>query len=81
MEGKFLLSSKKADIFYKFMAIVSIITLILSKSTQYKEELGIIGFCLFTILCIGIGINVRKSKWKLISIIVFWCIFGLLVII
>jgi hypothetical protein len=57
--------------------IVATLVLSLNKVGPLQGQLRMLGFSLFTLLCICIGIMVRKSPWRLGGTITYWLIFGL----
>lgn len=65
----------------KIFIVITIFALLiigLRSFTQYDEGLRIVGFSLFTLLCIGMAIINRSSKGKLLLIFLFWIFFGVL---
>ncbi|MBT2736604.1 hypothetical protein [Bacillus sp. ISL-7] len=62
---------------FTIFAIISIVVLMLNSAGPFEGQFRVIGFILFTLLCLGIGIESRKSTWKVITITVFWIVFGL----
>ncbi|MBT2733504.1 hypothetical protein [Bacillus sp. ISL-7] len=57
--------------------IVSIFVLALNKVGPFQGQLRTLGFSVFTLLCICIGIIIRKSPWRVVGTIAYWLIFGL----
>ncbi|KQL52499.1 hypothetical protein AN964_02390 [Heyndrickxia shackletonii] len=49
----------------------------LNKFGPFEGQLRMVGFSLFTLLCVCIGIMVRKSPWRMVGTIAYWLIFGL----
>ncbi|MDQ0415091.1 hypothetical protein J2S25_003314 [Mesobacillus stamsii] len=68
--------SKWFKVFWKVLAVVAVLVLILDKFGPKIEYLNNLAFIVFTILCIGMGIELRKSIGKIIIVALFF-IFGL----
>jgi hypothetical protein len=66
--------------FYIPLAIISIIVLILHKIGSFAGQLRLVGFALFTILCVALVIENKRSKGKALAAI-FYCLFGLAILI
>lgn len=71
-ESKKVLTSSS---FFVILAVISISVLILNNLEPFRNKFDYIGFVLFTILCIGMGIINRHSRSKLITVVAFFCIF------
>ena len=67
---------KKYKRFYVFLAITAFIVLFLHKIGPYEGQLRLVGFILFTILCIGLAVENKESKAKMIGVIIFFLVFG-----
>ncbi|OIK14262.1 hypothetical protein BIV60_12210 [Bacillus sp. MUM 116] len=57
--------------------IIATFVLALNKVGPFQGQLRMLGFSLFTLLCICIGIMNRKSPWRVVGTIAYWLIFGL----
>ena len=66
--------------FYIPLTIISIIVLMLHKIGPLAGQLRLVGFALFTILCIALVIENRRSKGKALAAI-FYFLFGLVILI
>ncbi|MBT2641487.1 hypothetical protein J7I80_04565 [Bacillus sp. ISL-41] len=66
--------------FYIPLAIFSIIVLILHKIGPFSGQLRLVGFALFTILCVALVTENRRSKGKALAAI-FYFLFGLVILI
>ena len=69
--------SKNINIAIFTFLIVSTFVLALNNVGPFQGQLRMLGFSLFTLLCILIGIMIRKSPWKVAGTIAYWLIFGL----
>ncbi|WP_121614193.1 hypothetical protein [Mesobacillus foraminis] len=56
--------------------MLGVIIIGLQNTAQYGEVLRVIGFILFTILCLLMAVENRKSKGKVIVVLFFWLILG-----
>jgi hypothetical protein len=68
-------NKKSSNIFYIILAIISFLILFLDKIGPYQGKIAHLGFIIFTVLFIAIGINNRKSPKNIILIILFYLIF------
>ena len=67
---------KKYKRFYVFLTITVFFVLFLHKIGPYEGQLRLVGFILFTILCIGLAVENKESKAKMIGVIIFFLVFG-----
>lgn len=65
-----------SSIFFVILALISLLVLLLNNIETFRNKFEYIGFVLFTILCLGMGIINRHSKSKLITVVTFFCIFS-----
>jgi hypothetical protein len=70
--------SKKTKIVFTVFFILSAITLMLNTAGPLEGQLRIVGFSLFTLLCIGIGIISRKSPLRMVAVVAYWILFGVM---
>jgi hypothetical protein len=68
--------NKKYNWFYIPLAIISIIVLILHMTGPLEGQLGVVGFALFTVLCVSIIVFNKDSKGNIFGAILYF-IFGL----
>jgi hypothetical protein len=66
----------KSNLFYIPLAVISFIVLLLDKAGPFVGQLRIVGFVLFTILCVGLIIHNKGSKAKILGVIIFYLILG-----
>lgn len=66
--------------FYIPLTIISIIVLMLHKIGPFAGQLRLVGFAIFTILCVALVLENRKSKGKAFMAI-FYFLFGLVILI
>jgi hypothetical protein len=67
---------KSTKTFLMVLFMLGVIIIGLQNTTQYGETLRVIGFVLFTILCILIAVENRGSKGKVTVVVLFWLILG-----
>jgi hypothetical protein len=65
--------------FYITLTIISIIVLILHKIGPFAGQLRLVGFALFTMLCVALILGNRKSKGKVL-VAIFYFLFGLVIL-
>ena len=68
--------NKKLKRFYVLLATISIIVFSFHKIGPFEGQLRLVGLILFTILCIGLVVENKESKAKIIGIIVFYLVIG-----
>lgn len=64
-------------LFYIFLAVGGVIVLGMNLLGPMEGKLRGIAFILFTLLCVGLLFEVRRSKWKIVAVIAFYLIFGI----
>ncbi|QGQ45700.1 hypothetical protein [Metabacillus sediminilitoris] len=71
-------SSGKTTPIFVVIFIVSSILAILNNIRPLAGELRVIGFSVFTLLCLIIAVMFRKTAWKVIAIVAYWILFGVI---
>lgn len=65
------------NLFLIIITVVSVILIGLRRTGYFMEEIRVVGFCLFTILCVAMAWVNKNSKLKIIGAIGFF-VFGLI---
>lgn len=70
------MTAEKKKILFIIFFVISIIVLMLNSAGPFEGQFRIVGFILFTVLCLGLVITNRHSKWKVVAAILYWLVFG-----